>query len=175
MAEEEDKKRKVYRSRFEPLSDKDMAVMQQPIDPRFAYSSALQAIKDGIPQAGTDRWLWVNGAVSEGMKINLVNFGYMSHPKVQNVEVIIPETVPDGQERFVAYKIFMPKREVKRYLARRKRIQWLTGRDGLFWRWLLVKLLERYDLVDIDRNIRRGVREYLGQSVPVVVDVLVGD
>jgi len=161
-----------YRSKFEAPPDPGQ-VQGPPIDARSAYLGAIRAIQDGIPQAGTVRWLWSNGIVSEGIRINLINFGYMSHPKVKNVEVIIPENVNEGEQRYVIYNVWLPQKFVKRYVKDRKQIQWLSARDGLLWKWLLVRKMEKTETTDIGRNIRRGVREYLGSAVPVIVKVLV--
>jgi len=167
------KPKKPYKSRFEPLSTKEMLALQSSIDPRAAYDGALKSVAGGIPEAGTDRWLWSNGVVSKGMEINLTNFGYMAHTKISHVEVIFPEAPAEGEERYILYRVTMPKKEVKRYLRNRARMKWLQDRTGLFWRWLLVKFLERNASMDVDRIIRRGVREYLGPNVPVAVDVLI--
>jgi len=165
MAEEV---KKIYKSRFQ-VQPEEVPV----VDANLAYKGAIQAIKEGIPEAGTDRWLWSNGVTSEGMKINLINFGYMSHPKVTNVEVLFPEAPAEDEPRYVIYRVFLPKSDFRRYLKDRRKIKWLSGKTNLLWRWWLVKTLERTNLTDIERNIRRGVKEYLGPTVPVLVDVLV--
>src|ERR1700686_3780668 len=102
MAEE--KPKKAPRSKLAPLTS----------EAAETYVATQRLMDGGISLAGTDRWAWANNVLSEGFKINLINFGYMSNPEIpeNGVEVIIPEDVR-AEARYITYRIGLPRRALK--------------------------------------------------------------
>lgn len=113
---------------------------------------------------GTDRWSWSNGIPSESIKQTLLAYGWLSHTHTKDVVVILPED-PDYEERFIRYQISLPPKQLRGYLAHKRRVKQLQAWSGwLIGRWLLVRTLEKGKLIDVDRNVRRFVRDYLGET-----------
>lgn len=159
---DEQKPRPQPKSKLKPITSEAAAI----------YARTQLKMDGGIPEAGTDRWLWGNGVLSEGMKQNFMLFGYVAHPGIKSVELVVPEESDPEKPRSIEFKVWLPRKELQRYLRHKKLVRWLTGSGSLFWRWILVKVLERGDQIDIDRNIRRSVREYLGTETQVQVTVM---
>jgi hypothetical protein len=136
-----------------------------------AYQRMHEVAAGPLPEVGTDRWLWSNGIIAESIQQNLLAYGWLAHPTAKDVEVVVPENA-DQESRFIGFKVWITPRDLRSYLRYKKRIRRLARYSWLPLRWLLVKILERGQAIDVDRNVRRMVRDYLGEKVLVKVEVL---
>lgn len=131
--------------------------------------------KEHVPQTleeieqlvGTDRWLMNSGLVTESVQQNLLLYGYLSSSLVDDVEVEIKPA-----EKWIKFQLYMKRKNLKKYSRFAKAWAKYGGDVTSLWgKWRKLRLCRHGVYMNIDRNLRKLVGDYL-PNFKVLIEVL---